>query len=366
MPKIYEIFGYPLNIRSKEAEATRKKALCPFMNTSCDGGGNRYLSGINLPKKRELQKYFHNLTSVQSGVCSIQLQDDQPPWIVCPRRLLALGRDSDGENVYQKKVERYVLSHLGYKRGTRLGIWPEVKLKYKEGNKIFDYTFDYIVAPLKKTSETEIENITKKPWRSMKGILVKAGYTIARRGSKEYVENFPSRTPSIIEIMTSSTSGGDKKKRSTIPNAFEDAILGKPHIAPGINFRQVWARMVSQLIVKSEVANSWGGKAIWVVQDLLVNYISSTTALDLSAFISRRTSEVNLLSFSYGPTYKNPKSIVRLKHVSLHAGNISAIESSRPRRLAFQDIVRAPICPPSDALRTILARRFPTAIAVNQ
>jgi len=44
--------------------------------------------------------------------------------------------------------------------------------------------------------------------------------------------------------------------------AFEDAVLGKPHQGPGINYRQVWARMVSQLVVKSEVGLAWGGKTI--------------------------------------------------------------------------------------------------------
>jgi hypothetical protein len=32
--------------------------------------------------------------------------------------------------------------------------------------------------------------------------------------------------------------------------------------------------MVSQLVVKSEVALGWNGKAIWVVQDTLADYIS--------------------------------------------------------------------------------------------
>ncbi|MGI9057395.1 MAG: hypothetical protein ACR2H5_02350, partial [Ktedonobacteraceae bacterium] len=49
----------------------------------------------------------------------------------------------------------------------------------------------------------------------------------------------------IIEIMTSSTSGGNKDKGTTISGAFQDAILGRSHRGPDINYRQVWARMVS-------------------------------------------------------------------------------------------------------------------------
>ena len=39
--------------------------------------------------------------------------------------------------------------------------------------------------------------------------------------------------------------------------------------------------MASQLVAKSEAANSWGGRAIWIVQDLLADYIGTHTALPL-------------------------------------------------------------------------------------
>ncbi len=46
MPKLFEIFGYPIDDHSEEAEQNRRAARCPFMNRDCDGGGNRYLSQI--------------------------------------------------------------------------------------------------------------------------------------------------------------------------------------------------------------------------------------------------------------------------------------------------------------------------------
>jgi hypothetical protein len=51
-----------------------------------------------------------------------------------------------------------------------------------------------------------------------------AGYALAKRGIQEYVEDFPKGPPTVVEIMTCSTSGGNKDKRTTIPMAFEDAI----------------------------------------------------------------------------------------------------------------------------------------------
>ena len=80
-----------------------------------------------------------------------------------------------------------------------------------------------------------------------------------------------SAPPCIVEIMTASTSGGNKKKGTDMQSAFCDAVLYATGLlperrnSPGVNTRQVWARMASQMIVKSEIINEWGGRAIWVV-----------------------------------------------------------------------------------------------------
>lgn len=262
MSKIFEIFGYPVNDRSLEAEESRRTARCPFMGQERDGGGNRYSSSVVVKGNQALEDFFGSREKVAAGVCSIQLHDDASPWIVCPIRLLVLGRQTAGTRVYQQKTEQQVLQLLDYEPGTRLGVWPEVKLKYEEEvngiRKTFDYTFDYILMPVGP-------------------------------------EDAPYGIPSIIEIMTSSTSGGNKDKGTTISNAFKDAITGQSHRGPGINYRQIWARMLSQLIVKSEVALGWHGKAIWVVQDTLIDYISRSTALNIRDFASEHVSEVNML-----------------------------------------------------------------------
>ncbi len=155
--------------------------------------------------------------------------------------------------------------------------------------------------------------------------------------------------------MTSSTSGGNKRKRTTIPMAFEDAMLGKMHAGPGINYRQVWARMVSQFIVKSEVGSAWGGKTFWVLQDNLANYITASTALDFRNFIATVASEVNVVSLSYGNQYNNTSGILELKTGEFYAGPIaSSGQSTQP---SFQDMIRAPVCPPKELLLTLLSKK---------
>lgn len=361
MSKIFELFGYPVDDQSPEAIETRKNAQCPFMGADCDGGGNRYLSNVNLKQNAELANFFQGRSSVPSGVCSLQLQNNAPPWIVCPRRLFFLAKSGKGQRVNQRFSERLLLKYSGYPSGTRLGVWSELRITYRENRKSFQYTFDYILMPIASLDQYQIGELTDSDWTTIRRLVEASGYSMARRDGIDYVDNFPNGYPVIVEVMTSSTSGGNKTKRTTIPMAFEDAILGKPHDGPGINYRQVWARMVSQLIVKSEVGLSWGGKTIWVLQDMLVNYISSSTALAIHQFLTENTDEVNILSFSYGESYKQPDGLIELRRGELFAGPISSGEATEP---SFQDMIRAPVAPPKSALIRSLLNRSPTGSIV--
>ena len=362
MPKIFELFGFPITTNTQEALAHREAAKCPFMNCQCDGGGNRFASNIDLTKNPELKNFFGKKNEVPSGVCSIQLNENQSPWIVCPRRLLVLGReDANFQHNYQNAIEAQILEVAKFQKGVKVGIWAEVKLRLSEisededePDKSFHYTFDYVLMPIGSISQIEIVKILGGNWATWSKLLAKAGFVIARRGKLDYVEDFPIGVPYIIEVMTSSTSGGNKTKRTTIPQAFEDAILGKPHNAPSINKRQVWARMVSQLIVKSEVALNWGGKALWLIQDNLADYISESTALDLRKFVAKNLSEVNLLSFGYGKLKSNKTGIIELQPQNLFAGPISANTSNA--KPSFSDLIRTAFKPPIKELILALVK----------
>ncbi len=329
------------------------------MGANCDGGGNRYLSNINLENNPKLAELFNDRASIPSGLCSLQLQPEQSPWIVCPRRLFFLAKSNTGQRVNQRFSERFLLKHTGYQSGTRLGVWSELRVTYRNKQKSFQYTFDYVLMPLTKLDQHKIEQVTGNRWSQIRHLIESSGYSMSRRNGIDYIDDFPTEYPVVVEVMTSSTSGGNKKKRTTIPMAFEDALLGKPHKGPGINYRQVWARMVSQLIVKSEVSLAWGGKTIWVLQDTLVSYISSSTALNVRQFLSDHTDEVNILSFSYGSSYKNPQGLIELRKGELFAGPVSDSEKTSP---SFQDMIRVPITPPKSVLLRSLLKRQPTGI----
>ena len=69
MPQIFELLGYPASDNSEKVVQSRKKAFCPFMNATCDGGGNRFMSELLLKEHPELQMFFNSMETVPSGIC---------------------------------------------------------------------------------------------------------------------------------------------------------------------------------------------------------------------------------------------------------------------------------------------------------
>lgn len=372
MSKIYELFGFRLDAWGPTADANCIKAWCPFMDAECDGGGNRYLSGIDLRTNLDLAKRFPGKHLVQAGICSLRIREGEQPWIVCPRRLLSL-RENFAQFNYQHHVKQQLSKYMGLQQGSKYSVWSEVKMKVgttteDEQAKLFDYTFDYVIASSRKVLVSDVAQMIGRSQKVTQKIAEENGFTLAKRGDL-WIENFPSDPVVIVEIMTSSTSGGDKKKRTQIGMAFEDAILNpKNHNGPGINYRQVWARMVSQLIVKSQVGMSWGGKTIWLIQDVLANYISTSTALNLSKYLAQQSDEVNILAFGYGKKIDNKSNIdevLSLEDSNFYAGPITAGVTKDTEHGGFVEIVKIGAPPPKEHLWRSLFLKAPCAIFVS-
>jgi len=140
-------------------------------------------------------------------------------------------------------------------------VWAEVKIKtatFAQGDegKSFDYTFDYVIAGVKRIRIADAADKLGLDVGEVQKRAMKSGRTLASRNGELWIDDFPADPLVIIEVMTSSTSGGNKSKRTQIAMACEDAILhGMAHEGPGINYRQVGARMASQLIAKSQEAS---------------------------------------------------------------------------------------------------------------
>jgi len=335
------------------------------MDSECDGGGNRYLSEINLDARKDLSRFFPGKKLVQAGVCSLRPKPGVQPWIVCPRRILSL---RNGKANHQTATVAKLIQTTELPQGAMFRVWSEVKMKAATANeeeeaKSFDYTFDYVLSGFARKSLSEVAALIKKSEGMTQKIAESNGYTLAQRNGTMWIDDFPSDPITIVEIMTSSTSGGDKKKRTQIAMAFEDAVKnGQAHNGPGINYRQVWARMVSQLTVKSQVAIAWNGKTIWLLQDVLADYISQSTALNLEKYLSEHPNEVNILAFGYGNkanANKQNDKIIELTDSKFYAGPISDAKSNGT---GFIDIVKIGAPPPKERLWKSLFLKKPCAI----
>jgi hypothetical protein len=362
MSKIFELYGYRLDCWNNKSEANMKNVFCPFMNSECDGGGNRYLSAINLKTNPKLTEKIKGKNIIQAGVCSLQIHENEQPWIVCPRRLFSLKNGNLSK--YQSIIRKKLADFSGLKKGSTYKAWSEVKIKTETSTdedemKTFDYTFDYIVCGTARKKIKDIASLLTIPPDIIKRTAEKNGYTVAYRDSEYWIDDFPVDPLTIIEVMTSSTSGGDKKKRTQIAMACEDAIInGMNHNAPSINYRQVWARMVSQLIVKSQVALSWDSHTIWLVQNVLADYISKSTALVLPDYLSEKLNEVNILSVGYGDSIINKnENIIELNDVKLFSGPIS--KDSNKKSNGFIDIIKIGAPPPKKQIWKSLLNKTP-------
>lgn len=303
MPQIFELFGYPVEDRSSGVEQSRKSKICPFMGKICDGGGNRNQTKITLEESSILRNYFDpSVKDVLPGICSINTS--KSAWIVCPRRLLAFQPDSSEshENSYLQAHERAILLACGIPQGIRVGVWSEVYLRFGNDDSEINYHFDYLVSPLETKSirdhfesfgiVPEFLDLSLHEFKRLK-ILDKAL-------NLDSVIELPNlESPIIIEVMTASTSGSDTIAGTDIRGAFTNAILNRSHEAPGINKRQVWGRMVTQLFAKTALAANWNGKTVWVIQDELLKNIELTTRLKVQRIPKTHECPVNLAVLEY-------------------------------------------------------------------
>lgn len=304
MPQIFELFGFAISDRSSGVEQSRKARSCPFMGKACDGGGNRSQTKIVLAKSAELRAYFDDsVVDVLPGICSINTAG--AAWIVCPRRLLAFQPAANAishENNCLQAHERAILLACGVPQNQRVGIWSEVYLRFGNDDAEINYHFDYLAAPLiRKPVRDHFAGYGSNP-STFEALLaeMKRLKVVERATTLDSLVELPDLgSPIIIEVMTASTSGSDSEAGTDIRSAFSDAIMGRSHEAPGINKRQVWGRMVTQLFAKTALAANWNGKTVWVIQDELLKNIELTTRLKVQRIPKTDDCPVNLAVLQY-------------------------------------------------------------------
>ena len=316
MSVVEELYGQRLAAENIDQAACRT-AVCPFTRTICDGGGNRDMARVPAADPA-LGPFFNRDVGratggyLPCGVCSVRLPRENVVWAICPRRLLAFGRGGVAED--QAELANKVFAIAGFEPDEEISVWTEVSLlEAGPAGGRFNYRLDYVL-------------------RS------------TRSGA----------APIVVEVMTCSTSGGNRSQSTDIQGAFRRSVVfahtpaTDPVRAPGVNVRQVWARMASQMIAKSEAANSWGGRTIWVVQDRLVDYIRTNTALPLDALNTPdwTPGEVNMLVSNLA------------EPVALYSGPIRPAGASRA---CWLELLGTPHIPTLESITRKLDEKAPIA-----
>jgi len=252
--RIAELYGLSPEVFANADTRLAGVRLCPFRKTVCDVSSNRNrVANLDYEFKGVRDdasplQLAYGTEALPLGVCSCwvrrQNESVERPWILCPKRLLALEPPTP---VIPKEVRQLIEIPNGHE----VGVWRELKFRRREDDarsgRFFEYTFDYLLMEL-----------------TTSGLPVGAPY--------------------IVEVMTSSTRGGGLSEHMA------DVLLGRPqrHLGGVVdsiytpNYRQVFERMLGQFVAKSEVAQHWGGRTVWVFQDVLLDYIEQTTAFNSS------------------------------------------------------------------------------------
>ncbi|MBS9386881.1 MAG: hypothetical protein PX483_04395 [Nostocales cyanobacterium LE14-WE4] len=363
MPTIFELFGFPVDDRSEEVEIIRKSRQCPFMGATCDGGGNRYQTKIKLTQQESLTHYFNSdVTEVIPGVCSIQ--SGQDIWVVCPHRLFSAKFDGEGVPSINRAVQQYerdLLIHAGLPTGTDIGAWAEVSLKHRVADAEINYHFDYVLAPLVETSLNSLLKqscflgSTKEDLDDLIKVAKKSGYfqDIKKNLADVSILIPDIYNPFILEVMTASTSGSDTENSTDMRSAFRNALLVSEHTSPGINKRQVWGRMVTQLFAKTALAHEWNGQTIWVIQDALLRNIELTTRLKTVDVPSNPQRNISLVIMQYFTGIDGKKQMSLQATIDGDAGiNFDGSNT-------FTDILLPKLAPPKvELLKAILRRKL--------
>ncbi len=260
MSTIAELFGVKVaeDLEAPPAEWTGRH--CPFTDRVCDVTANRsdrahlHVDGKQLDDKdRKRLLRLYGSEEIPLAICSVmtQRQNEQVgrPWIVCPKRLLELRTTTP-------RIPESVRKLIPIADGTWVRGWWEVKFRRRDPatSAFFEYTFDYLLLPFEPGKHGEPDRLIGPPY--------------------------------VLEIMTSSTRGGGLTEHMVDALALraQRPLRGAVKSPYTPNYRQVFERMLGQLIAKSEIAEKWGGRTIWLLQDVLLDYIEQTTSFRASDF----------------------------------------------------------------------------------
>lgn len=250
---------------------------CPFTDRVCDvsaNRGDRAFFDVNGPAITDADReiYVLHYTALQTplGICTVSTKrrydSSSKPWIICPKRIMELRTSPP---VILPEVRKLI----PIQPGKDVRCWWEFKFASNDLEeaaaigRFFEFTFDYILMEVNWSKGVDHPTLVGPPY--------------------------------ILEIMTSSTRGGGLSEHMADALALrpQRSLRGSVKSPYTPNYRQVFGRMASQLFAKSEAAAIWGGKTIWILQDVLLEYIQQTTAFNPEPFVGKDDGNVNIVVY---------------------------------------------------------------------
>ncbi|WP_152555441.1 NotI family restriction endonuclease [Sphingomonas sp. FUKUSWIS1] len=279
MAKIAELFGTKVDDAAHTVPSDNWLTChCPFTGKICDVSANRgdrayfdVAGSAVTDEDRVIYAKHYTSPRTPLGICSVstkrRFEADSKPWIICPKRMMEL---HSSPPIILPEVRNLI----PIKPGSDVRCWWEFKFASTDdteendvAGRFFEFTFDYILMEVEKRPNSIHPRLIGPPF--------------------------------ILEIMTSSTRGGGLTEHMADVLALRDqrSLRGAVKSPYTPNYRQVFGRMASQLFAKSEAASRWGGKTIWILQDVLLEYIQQTTAFRPEPFVGRQDGNVNMVVY---------------------------------------------------------------------
>lgn len=339
MAKIGELFGVRIQTPPSEPPQQWKDRHCPFTGRTCDVTANRSDRALLKldqkaisPEDRARIESLYGAAPIPLGICSVlttrQNETVGRPWIVCPKRMMEV-------RAVPPVIPAEVRALIPIAPGTPVRCWWEFKFRSRaaavvgdegelEGiggeeagdaaievapdNRFFEYTFDYIIIPVDYSGGSSHPKLIGPPF--------------------------------ILEVMTASTRGGGLTEHMVDLLALREQTTLRERVKSPYtpNYRQVFERMLGQFFAKAEAAEAWGGRAIWLVQDVLIDYIEQSTDFRSADYPEDSEGNVYVAVFRMdecGESYK-------LNFDKLLRGNSRALATSRPDFTSMLGLGHAP------------------------
>lgn len=126
----------------------------------------------------------------------------------------------------------------------------------------------------------------------------------------------------VLEVMACSTTSTGYVLQS-LHDILQDKATNKS-LKYGINFRQVLSRMLIQVLAKAYACEKWNKRTIWVIQDVLYQYMQTTTKVDLQEIhledVNSSLVEFPILLLVYGLDSESEEGLFNLNLREAHGG----------------------------------------------